>query len=675
MAHTQRLFFEGIKTNSVYSRTNLVTITNMARPYEDQAEALTASEAPEFQQLIEHILEKRLAAKPVIWSMGAHVIKNGLSRYIIELVRHGFVTHVSGNGATSIHDFELAFLGETSEDVARSIEDGSFGMWEETGRYMNEAIQQGAEQGLGYGASLYKYLSANPDKFPYYDDCVFVQCQKYGVPYTCHISIGTDIIHQHPIVDFAALGKASGVDFDRMCRSVAEMSDGGVFLNFGSAISGPEIFLKGLSLARNHGLPMHDMIAANFDIVPVAADDKPEPTDPDYHYRPRRVFIDRFNELGGKGYLFHGLHQQTIPALFHSLLRRKQELGIEFPSTADKSEVDQGTIPASTKGNETVLYPIGTRVSRLHVKDLLDPSAIAAGETSSNHAVSQQMWQSPHFDEFMQRLLLARAHSNRILVSIGGNMIGSGVNHLLIDLIRRGFISHLAVNGAACFQDVELAISGQAEEREDGYLREGKLGMWQEAGDLIHQALEDGHVSKRGYGESLIDYSRKHPHKLPYLEESLLGACAKYDIPYTCHITIGTDDIQLHPKSNLSIQAGASGYDFQSYCHTVAHLEGGVFMNFGSSVTGPEVFLKALSIARNLQYPVNQITTANFDIIRLGDYSLKVGYADWEYYYRPRKNIVHRPTSLGGKGFHFEGLHQETILAIWKAIEVADANS
>ncbi|SFL21715.1 Deoxyhypusine synthase [Paenibacillus sp. 1_12] len=667
MTHTKRLSFDGIQTNSVYSRTNLVTIANMARPYEEQAVAFAAAEAPQFQELIEHILAIRQAGKPVIWSMGAHVIKNGLSRYIIELVRHGFVTHVSGNGATSIHDFELAFLGETSEDVARSIEDGSFGMWEETGRYMNEAIQQGAEQGLGYGSSLYQYVSTNPEKFPYYEDCVFVQCQKYGVPYTCHISIGTDIIHQHPIVDFAALGKASGEDFDRMCESIAEMSDGGVCLNFGSAISGPEIFLKGLSLARNHGLPMRDIIAANFDIVPVVADGMPKSTDPEYHYRPRRVFVDRLNELGGTGYLFHGLHQQTIPTLFHSLLRRKQELGIEFPPADPAISVRQG----STKGNETVLYPIHTRISRLHVKDLSDPLVSLASESFSNQSDTQQAWQPPHFDEFMQRLLLARKHNCHILVSIGGNMIGSGVNRYLIDLIRRGFITHIAVNGAACFQDVELALCGQAEEREDGYLHEGKLGMWQEAGDLIHQALEEGHAAKRGYGESLMDYTHKHLHRLPYLEESLLGACAKYDIPYTCHITIGTDDIQLHPKSDLSIQAGASGYDFQSYCHTVAHLEGGVFMNFGSSVTGPEVFLKALSIARNLQYPVNQITTANFDIIRLGDYSTKVGYADWEYYYRPRKNIVHRPTSLGGKGFHFEGLHQETVPAIWKAVEAA----
>ncbi|MDF2716467.1 MAG: hypothetical protein K0R28_3392 [Paenibacillus sp.] len=249
MTDTKRLSFAGIRTNSVHERTNLVTIQNMARPYEPDPQGgqwRGASSEP-FARLIEAIMSARLAGKPVVWSMGAHVIKNGMSRYVIELVRHGFLTHVSGNGATSIHDFELAFLGETSEDVARSIEDGSFGMWEETGRFMNEAIQQGAALGLGYGPSLYRYLSANPERFPHYDDCVFVQCQRYGVPYTCHISIGTDIIHQHPIVDFHALGAASGEDFRTMCGSVAAMSEGGVFLNFGSAISGPEIFLRGLS--------------------------------------------------------------------------------------------------------------------------------------------------------------------------------------------------------------------------------------------------------------------------------------------------------------------------------------------------------------------------------------------------------------------------------------------
>lgn len=697
MSNAKRLSFAGIRTNSVYERTNLVTIRNMARPYEPDPQAgqwRGASSEP-FARLIETIISTRLAGKPVVWSMGAHVIKNGMSRYVIELVRHGFLTHVSGNGATSIHDFELAFLGETSEDVARSIEDGSFGMWEETGRFMNEAIQQGAALGLGYGPSLYRYLSANPERFPHYDDCVFVQCQRYGVPYTCHISIGTDIIHQHPIVDFHALGAASGEDFRTMCRSVAAMSEGGVFLNFGSAISGPEIFLRGLSLAVNGGMPMRGIVAANFDIVPVTADSRPPVSDPDYHYRPRRVLIDRLAEIGGEGLLFHGLHQYTIPALFHRLLQRKRELGAEFPPQAPAGDPSV-RVQDSAPQPEAKMYPVRTRQSRLYLypPEAGFPSegppdergserapAAASGQSPSSPHVAfvpglapfPERWGDPQLDDFIARLIAAKEQGCRILVSLGSHVIGAGVHRYLIDMIRSGYISHLALTGAACMQDVELAAFGEAEALEPGTLAGGRLGMWHETGELVHRALSDGYVNDLGYGESLIHYAKRNPGRFPHIADSLLGACIRSGVPYTCHITIGPDDIQLHPLSDFAVQGQASGFDFQAYCLTVAQLEGGVFLNFGSSVTGPEVFLKALSISRNLQYPVHHITTANFDIVRLGDYHKKVGYEDWDYYYRPRKNIVHRPTSLGGKGFHFEGLHERTIPAIWQALQLHES--
>ncbi|WP_193556250.1 hypothetical protein [Paenibacillus ginsengarvi] len=672
MVHGQRLSFAGIQTNSVYERTNLVTIRNMARPYEGEPEHWRGADSPAFAELVESIMTARLAGKPVVWSMGAHVIKNGMSRYVIEMVRHGFLTHVSGNGATSIHDFELAFLGETSEDVARSIEDGSFGMWEETGKFMNEAIQQGAALGLGYGACLYRYLSANPDKFPHYDDCVFVQCQKYGVPYTCHISIGTDIIHQHPIVDFEALGAATGEDFRSMCRSVAAMRDGGVFLNFGSAISGPELFLRALALARNRGLPMKDIVAANFDIVPTQAAFTPPITDPDYHYRPRRVLVDRLEEIGGKPHLFHGLHQHTIPALFHALLKRKQQLGAQFPVEAAAGDAASGNA-SRTPLLPAKLYPVGSRRSRLYSAE---PPASVSGSGEGAYRVAMEPgqteegagWSAPQFDEFIGRVREAKERGSRILVSLGSHVIGSGAHRYLIEAIRGGYVSHLAVTGATAFQDVELAAFGHTEAVEEGTLAEGKLAMWQETGELVHRALAEGYADDLGYGESLAAYVRRRPEHFPHIGDSLLGACIRTGIPYTCHITIGTDDIQLLPLSDFAVQGSASGFDFQSYCHTVAHLEGGVFMNFGSTVTGPEVFLKALSISRNLQHPVHRITTANFDIVRLGDYHKKVGYEDWDYYYRPRKNIVHRPTSLGGKGYHFEGLHEETIPAIWRAL-------
>lgn len=659
MNQERRLSFAAIRTQSVHTRTNLVTIRNMARPYDDEPSPWLPS--PEFAHLVDRLLEMRAAGRPVIWSMGAHVIKNGLSRYIIEMVREGFLTHVSGNGATSIHDFELAFMGETSEDVARSIEDGSFGMWEETGRYMNEAIQQGAARGLGYGESLYAYLSNHPERFPHYDDCVFVQCQRSGVPYTCHISIGTDIIHQHPIIDFAALGEASGRDFRSLCRSIAGLQEGGVFLNFGSAISGPEIFLRGLAQARNQGLEMRGIIAANFDIVPVTALPAASQDDPDYHYRPRRVFVDRLQEIGGEGHLFHGLHQHTIPQLFHSLLRRKRELGLSFPPVRQSDELPT-VRPLSIAGRRSLIA-----VDRLlSLSEAGEDQLTGVAKEAVPHPAP--IWHSLELDDFITRLIAARAGGHPLLFSLGSNVIASGVNRYLIDLMERGYITHVAVTGATLFQDVELAAFGQAVEDETGGLAHHAYGIWEETGRIIHEALQEGAEDELGYGDSLIAYARRCPQQFPHLAVSLLGACGRLGIPYTCHITIGTDDVQLHPQSDFARQAGASGDDFRIYCRTMTRLEGGVFANFGSAVTGPEVFLKALSIVRNLQHPVHHITTANFDIIRLGNYHRKVGYEDWDYYYRPRKNIIHRPTSLGGKGFHFEGLHRDTIPAIWHRI-------
>lgn len=657
MKRHERLSFGAVRTNTVFDRHNLVTIRNMARPYSDVPEAWpqTAREQEVFNRLIDAVVAARMAGKPVVWSMGAHVIKNGLSRYVIEMVRHGILTHVSGNGATSIHDFELAFLGETSEDVARAIEDGSFGMWEETGRYMNEAIQRGAAENLGYGESLYRYLDQNPQRFPHYDDCVFVQCQRSGVPYTCHISIGTDIIHQHPIVDFEALGRTSGKDFETMCQSVAEMADGGVFLNFGSAISGPEMFLKAISICRNEGLPMTSIVAANFDIVPVYGDEAPPPTTSEFYYRPRRNFIDRLGQIGGEGYLFHGLHQMTIPQLFQGVLRRKRELGVSFP---DYKRVERLSLERRT------LYPVAERPASLRIEMLDSREPV--------QPLSVAEWpgqQSEPFAKLIANICEAREAGSEVIVSLGGNVVGSCVSPDLIALIEQGVITHLALVGAVAFQDVELAAFGQTEELDAGALGSGKLGMWREPGALVHLALREGYAQGLGYGESLMDHMERHPEQYPYLRCSLLHACSRRGIPCTVHVTLGTDSIQQHPDVDFAIQGGASGRDFQIFARTVTRLDGGVYLNFGSTVTGPEVLLKALSIARNLGHTVSRIATANFDIVKLGDYHRKVGYEDWDYYYRPRKNIIHRPTSLGGEGFHFEGLHHQTIPAIRQAWE------
>lgn len=314
-----QLDFSGIKTYSAEKRVNLVRIDNLKRP--------GVYNVPEwgnadFDELVERIKRARDGGHEIIFSMGAHVIKCGLSPYLIALMREGYITHIAGNGACSIHDFELAYLGGTSENVPTAIEDGSFGMWEETGGWMNAAIQQGVAEGYGYGESLARYIDAHLEKFPYRDDCVFYQAYKLDIPATYHIALGTDIIHQYPTVDFAAIGKASGIDFHKICYSVAHL-DKGVYMNFGSGVIGSEVFLKALSISRNLGCPTYDITTANFDLIDLGDYRcKIGYENPQYYYRPRKNIVNRPVSRGGKGWHFCGDHQETIPNLYDRLMRK-----------------------------------------------------------------------------------------------------------------------------------------------------------------------------------------------------------------------------------------------------------------------------------------------------------------------------------------------------------------
>ena len=315
------LDFSNIRTDTARNRKNLVRIDTLLTPGKDPVPAWDGGE--DFDRLICRILEARRNGKPVIWSQGAHVIKNGLSRYLIELMRTGIITHIAGNGACSIHDFELAYLGGTSEDVPTALEDGTFGMWEETGRWMNEAIQYGAAHDMGYGESLGFYIDTHPDQFPYRDDCVLYQAYRLNIPATFHIALGTDIIHQHPIVDFSAIGKTSGTDFHYYSHSVSQM-DGGVFLNFGSGVIGPEVFLKAISISRNLGYPTYRITTANFDLVDLGDyRTKIGYDDPHYYYRPRKNIVNRPPQCGGIGWHFTGDHKETIPNLYEKLMQKQ----------------------------------------------------------------------------------------------------------------------------------------------------------------------------------------------------------------------------------------------------------------------------------------------------------------------------------------------------------------
>ena len=320
-----------VRTYPLAQRRNLVRLADLITPEMPPP----PFDSPELDEVAERIVAARRAGRPVIWMMGAHVIKSGLSRLLIDLMRRSIVTHVAGNGAVSIHDFELALIGETSEDVVTSLEDGTFGMAEETGALMHQAIREGARDGLGYGMAVGRFIaehSAPPGgRFPFHEVSVLHNAYVFGVPATIHVTLGADIIHQYPAVDFGAIGAASGLDFRLFVTAVSEL-ERGVFLNFGSAVTGPEVFLKALTIARNLGHTVADITTANFDLLPLGDYRRPVDTsDPVYYYRPRKNIVNRPTSLGGQGYHITGDHRVTIPNLYHRVIAA---LGDDFSGRA-----------------------------------------------------------------------------------------------------------------------------------------------------------------------------------------------------------------------------------------------------------------------------------------------------------------------------------------------------
>ncbi len=263
----------------------------------------------EFRGLVQAIVSAKQKGKPVIVGLGGHVIKVGLSPILLDLMERGVVSALALHGAGAVHDFELAYLGRTSEDVEAALADGSFGMAEETGRLINEAITEGIKRGWGFGRSLgEKLLALNP---PHLDRSLFAAGARLGLPVTVHVAIGTDIFQMHPSCNGAALGEATYRDFRLLTSIVADLGDGGVYLNLGSAVILPEVFLKALTVARNLGYPVKDFVTANLDFL--------------QHYRPIQNVVRRPVAPGGKGYTLTGHHELLIPLLFAAVL---EELGL-----------------------------------------------------------------------------------------------------------------------------------------------------------------------------------------------------------------------------------------------------------------------------------------------------------------------------------------------------------
>ena len=308
----QPLELAKVKTYPLASRTSKVKLEDFARPLGGEASlAEFLSSLPDvlavqtLRKIAERMRRARELEKPIIWGIGGHVIKTGLAPLIIDLMRRGYVSAVAANGSVLVHDAEIAMVGTTSEDVDATLSEGIFGGADETGRLLNRAAQDGAGDGIGLGEAVAQNLVARKPQHQQYS----LLCAAYEskVPFTIHLTIGGDITHFHPSADGAALGATTHTDFRLLAELVRRMDGGGVYLNIGSAVVLPEVFLKCVTLVRNLGHPLSDITTANFDFI--------------QSYRPLTNVVRRPTEKGaGEGYSITGHHELTIPLLAAMLI-------------------------------------------------------------------------------------------------------------------------------------------------------------------------------------------------------------------------------------------------------------------------------------------------------------------------------------------------------------------
>jgi hypothetical protein len=297
---------DGLKTFSLYQRKSKVQIKDFGKV---SSPSLSLAEfipnlpdflaAKDFKELLSLMKKAKTRRKSIIWALGAHVIKVGLSPILIDLMKEGWVTALALNGAGIIHDFEIALCGQTSEDVEVQIQQGAFGMAKETGEMLNKAINAGARAGKGLGEAVGQMMVAS--RLPHKNLSLCAAADELDIPVTVHIALGTDVIHFHPEADGEAMGKASLRDFFLFCSLVEKLGGGGIYLNIGSAVILPEVFLKALSFVRNKGKRIENFSTAVFDFI--------------HHYRPYQNVVRRPVGEKGRGFYFIGHHELMIPLL------------------------------------------------------------------------------------------------------------------------------------------------------------------------------------------------------------------------------------------------------------------------------------------------------------------------------------------------------------------------
>jgi len=309
---------EGISTYSIKSRDNKVNVDahfaeapvagGSFRDFFDSLPGLLGAES--LRAVVAAVVSAHRAGRPVVLAIGGHVIKCGLQPVLKTLINTGVISAVAMNGSVTIHDYEVSLVGATSEDVGAVLQNGDFGFSAETGQGMNEALAKGRTAGFGFGESIGR--SIIDKNHPYKEHSLLAACVEKGIPATVHVAVGTDIIHQHPQADGAIIGELSMHDFRLLTSVVADLGDGGVWLNVGSAVLLPEVFLKALSIAQNLGHKVDNFTTANFDMI--------------QHYRPLQNVVKRPTSGAGRGYTITGHHEINIPLLAHAIL---DELGRE----------------------------------------------------------------------------------------------------------------------------------------------------------------------------------------------------------------------------------------------------------------------------------------------------------------------------------------------------------
>ncbi len=293
-------------------------------------------------------------------------------------------------------------------------------------------------------------------------------------------------------------------------------------------------------------------------------------------------------------------------------------------------------------------YSVYDRHSKVGIEDFAGPPRPGMRVSELLASLPAQL-AGKDFPDLMQRVAVSVRNRRPVILGMGAHVIKVGLNPVLIELMKRGILSSIALNGAGIIHDTEIAMVGRTSEEVADVLGQGAFGAARETGEVLNQAINKGARQNIGMGlavgQSLLD------HDFPHNDQSLLAQACKLGIPVTVHVAVGTDIIHIHPDADGAAIGQTSFFDFQVFCRLVSTLEGGVYLNVGSAVLLPEVFLKALTVVRNLGYTVKNLTTANFDFIR---------------HYRPATNVVHRPTLEGGRGFNFTG-HHELMIPLFAA--------